>query len=144
MVSHIGGRDMARDRKGIDRDRLRALRAREDRQFAERTPRSCALYQQARLSMPHGVPQAWMASFYPETPIYAREGSGARFWDVDGNAYLDMSQCDLSMSCGYGPSAISAAVAARFAAGSHFLLPTEDASAICRHLAERFALPFWQ
>src|SRR5262249_59639226 len=94
--------------------------------------------------MPHGVPQAWMASFYPETPIYAREGSGARFWDVDGNAYLDMSQCDLSMSCGYGPSAISAAVAARFAAGSHFLLPTEDAPAVCGHLAERFALPFWQ
>src|SRR5262249_21275790 len=94
--------------------------------------------------MPHGVPQAWMASFYPETPIYAREGSGARFWDVDGNAYLDMSQCDLSMSCGYGPSAISAAVAARFAAGSHFLLPTEDAPAVCGYLAERFALPFWQ
>jgi glutamate-1-semialdehyde 2,1-aminomutase len=135
---------MARDGKAIDRERLRSLRQREDRLFAERTPKSRDLYARGGKLMPHGVPQAWMASFYPETPIYVSEGSGASFTDVDGNRYLDMSQCDLSMSCGYGPPAIADAVTARFRKGSHFLLPTEDALVVCRLLAERFGLPFWQ
>src|SRR5713226_1434750 len=118
---------MARDSKAIDRARLRSLRQDEDRLFATRTPKSRELYRRSRKLMPNGVPQAWMAGFYPETPIFAAEGAGACFVDVDGNQYLDMSQCDLSMSCGYGPPALSEAVAARFRAGSHFLLPTEDA-----------------
>jgi glutamate-1-semialdehyde 2,1-aminomutase len=135
---------MARDRKGIDRARLKSLYRREADRFAARTPKSRELYRRGRESMPHGVPQAWMAGFYPETPIYVRDGAGACFVDVDGNSYLDMSQCDLSMSCGYGPPAVAEAVARQFRAGSHFLLPTEDALAVSGHLARRFGVPFWQ
>ena len=102
---------MAQDRRGIDRDRLTSLHRQEADRFAERTPKSRELYRRGRKLMPHGVPQAWMAGFYPDTPIYVREGSGACFIDVDGNSYLDMSQCDLSMSCGYGPPAVCEAVA---------------------------------
>jgi glutamate-1-semialdehyde 2,1-aminomutase len=128
----------------IDKDRLEILRQRESRKFAERTPRSRELYKRSRGCMPGGVPQAWMASFYLDTPLFAAEGDGAHFTDVDGNRYLDMSQCDLSMSCGYGPRAVADAVAARFHRGSHFLLPTEDALIVSGHLKERFRLPFWQ
>ena len=94
--------------------------------------------------MPNGVPNSWMAAFYPGTEIYAVEGKGCHFTDVDGNRYLDMSQCDLSMVCGFGPEAVTRAVADRFGRGSHFLLPTEDAIAVCMLLAERFGMPFWQ
>jgi len=135
---------MAQDRRGIDRDRLTSLHRQEADRFAERTPKSRELYRRGRKLMPHGVPQAWMAGFYPDTPIYVREGSGACFIDVDGNSYLDMSQCDLSMSCGYGPPAVCEAVVRQFRDGSHFLLPTEDALAVCGHLTQRFGLPFWQ
>ena len=94
--------------------------------------------------MPNGVPCSWMAAFYPGTEIFVARGDGATFTDVDGNRYLDMTQCDLSMVCGFGPAPIARAVAERFANGSHFLLPTEDAIAVCRLLRARFGMAAWQ
>ncbi len=124
--------------------KLQAIREREVARFATITPKSRELYRRSRALMPNGVPNSWMAAFYPGTEIYAVEGKGCHFTDVDGNRYLDMSQCDLSMVCGFGPEAVTRAVADRFGRGSHFLLPTEDAIAVCMLLAERFGMPFWQ
>jgi glutamate-1-semialdehyde aminotransferase len=127
-----------------DRARLSALREEEVRRFRERTPKSRALYERSRALMPNGVPCSWMAAFYPGTEIFAAKGAGAHFEDVDGHRYLDMTQCDLSMACGFGPEPVARAVAERFRDGSHFLLPTEDAIAACRLLADRFGMPSWQ
>jgi glutamate-1-semialdehyde aminotransferase len=127
-----------------DREKLATLREAEVEAFARRIPRSRALYAEARQTMPDGVPCSWMAAFYPGTEIFAARGEGAYFEDVDGNRFLDMTQCDLSMACGFGPAPVARAVAARFAAGSHFLLPTEDAIAVTKNLANRFGMPFWQ
>ncbi len=128
----------------LDIEKLRGWRDEEVARFRARIPRSRALYEQSRRLMPNGVPCSWMAAFYPGTEIFVDRGAGAHFSDVDGNRYLDMTQSDLSMVCGFGPPAVARAVADRFAAGSHFLLPTEDAIAVARLLAERFGLPFWQ
>ena len=128
----------------LDLGKLDSLREREVARFRARIPRSRALYEQSRRLMPSGVPSSWMAAFYPGTEIFVSRGAGARFEDVDGNSYLDMTQSDLSMVCGFGPEAVTRAVAQRFAAGSHFLLPTEDAIAVCGLLASRFGMPFWQ
>lgn len=128
----------------LNDSKLLEFRDKEVARFHLKIPRSRALYEQSRRLMPHGVPNSWMADFYPGTEIFAARGAGAHFEDVDGNRYLDMTQCDLSMACGIGPAAISRAVAERFAAGSHFLLPTEDAIEVCRLLTARFCLPAWQ
>jgi glutamate-1-semialdehyde aminotransferase len=124
--------------------KLLELRDKEAALFRARIPRSQALYAESAGLMPHGVPNSWMAAFYPNTEIFAARGAGAWFEDVDGNRYLDMTQCDLSMACGFGPAPIARAVAERFAAGSHFLLPTEDAITVCRLLKGRFGMPAWQ
>jgi glutamate-1-semialdehyde 2,1-aminomutase len=129
----------------IDRARMADLAAREASRFRAERPRSLALAEAARRSMPNAVPMAWMAGLYSHPPVFAAEGSGAWFSDVDGNRYLDMNQADLSMSCGYGPPAVVEAVARQMARGSQFLLPTEDATAVSELLAARFfGLPFWQ
>ena len=128
----------------LDIDTLQALRTEEVARFKARIPRSNALYAESRGLMPNGVPCSWMAAFYPGTEIFVERGEGASFTDVDGNRYLDMTQCDLSMVCGFGPPAIARAVAERFAAGSHFLLPTEDAIAVARLLRARFGMAAWQ
>lgn len=128
----------------LDEAKLLALREGEVARFQARIPRSRALYQESGKLMPNGVPSSWMAAFYPGTEIFVARGGGAHFEDVDGNRYLDMTQCDLSMVCGFGPEAVTRAVAQRFATGSHFLLPTEDSIAVCRLLAQRFGMPFWQ
>jgi glutamate-1-semialdehyde 2,1-aminomutase len=128
----------------IDRRRLAALRAAEDREFERRTPRSRVLHRQAASHLPLGVPMSWMSGLYRTPPIYIAGGKGAAFSDVDGNRYLDFNLCDLSMTIGYGNEAVTEALRAQASRGAQFLLPTEDAIVVSGILAERMQLPFWQ
>ncbi|MFQ5984708.1 MAG: transaminase [Alphaproteobacteria bacterium] len=128
----------------IDRDRIRELRAREDARLIAERPRSRALLERARRSMPDGVPMSWMVSAYHHAPMFVAEADGAYFTDVDGHRYLDMNLADTSMACGFTPQPVVEAVAAQMRRGSQFLLPTEDAIAVAEELARRFGLPRWQ
>lgn len=128
----------------LDHAILTSLRNDELETFRKRTPESRALLDRGRKVMPNGVPCSWMSAFYPGTDIFAARGEGCWIEDADGNRYLDMTQCDLSMVCGYGPSSIARAVSDRFANGSHFLMPTEDAIIVSELLADRFSMPAWQ
>src|SRR5882672_8923116 len=120
------------------------LQAREAARFAQMRPRSAELLARARRSMARGVPMGWMTAIYQHAPMFAAEGDGAWFSDVDGHRYLDMNVADLSMNGGFGPPAVVAAVAERMRRGSQFLLPTEDAIAVAEALARRYPLPCWQ
>ena len=128
----------------IERDRLAAVRAREQEVFDGRTRRSAELGERARRSMPDGVPMAWMAGLYGHLPLFVAQGEGCRFSDVDGNSYVDFNQADLSATCGFAPPAVLEAVARRAARGLQFLLPVEEAIEAAELLAERYALPAWQ
>src|SRR6476659_10074948 len=86
-----------------DRAPLERIRASEDDRFAARTPRSRALLERSRQSMPAGVPMAWMAGLYRHHPIFAARGEGACFEDIDGNRYLDMNLAELAGSLGFAP-----------------------------------------
>lgn len=129
---------------GIDPERVTDLLAREDARFVAERPRSKALVERSRKSMPRGVPMSWMDDLYEHPPIVVSEGSGARFRDVDGHEYLDLYIGDMATFCGHAPPPVVRAVAARAAAGTHFMLPTEDALVVAEHLAERYRLPQWQ
>jgi glutamate-1-semialdehyde 2,1-aminomutase len=128
----------------IARDRLHALREREMRLFTELRPRSMRFLERARPNMPNGVPMAWMATLYEHPPIVVDRGGGAAFTDIDGNSYIDFNLADTSMFTGHGAEAVARAAAERLAAGSQFLLPTEDSEEVVTALAERFGLPSWQ
>jgi glutamate-1-semialdehyde 2,1-aminomutase len=90
------------------------------------------------------VPMAWMAGLYGHRPIYVAHGDGCRFTDVDGNAYVDFNQADLSATCGFAPPAVLDAIAERAARGLQFLLPVEEGIEAAELLAERYGLPAWQ
>ncbi len=128
----------------VPRERVRALRDREARRFTELRPRGTQLLDRARASMPNGVPTSWMATLHEHPPIMVEGGSGGTFTDVDGNAYLDFNLADTSMFTGHGVEAVARAVGGRVAAGSQFLLPTEDAAEVAGELGRRFGLPSWQ
>jgi glutamate-1-semialdehyde 2,1-aminomutase len=128
----------------LDRAQLARLRAREDERFTARTPVSAAWRARAAAHLPSAVPMAWMAGLYRTPVIYCAEGSGARFRDVDGNEYLDFNVADLSMTAGFAPAPVVAAVSRQVARGAHFLLPTPDAVEVAEELARRVGLPFWQ
>jgi glutamate-1-semialdehyde 2,1-aminomutase len=130
--------------RGVDRGRIRLLKEREDRRFAQAHPRCIALLRRASSSMPNGVPMQWFFSSYAHPAMFVAEGRGSRFRDVDGNEYADFNIADMSMFCGYAPEPIVRAVSERVAAGSQFLLPTEDAVWVAEELARRWSLPKWQ
>lgn len=125
-------------------ERARQIITRESAEFARRTPRSAEWLANARMRMPDGVPMAWMAALQRHPPVVAVRGAGPRFWDLDGNDYLDFNLADQSMAAGFASPPIVAATARQAELGNAFLLPTAEATEVCRLLTEQFGLPQWQ
>lgn len=128
----------------IGPQRAQALAQAENARFVAERPRSMALQERARRSMPRGVPMAWMDDLYDHPPVWVSHGEGAHFTDVDGHTYLDLYVADMSAFCGHAPAPVAEAVARRMKLGNQFLLPGEDAIAVAEHLADRYGLPKWQ
>jgi glutamate-1-semialdehyde 2,1-aminomutase len=128
----------------VQRDRLTRLWEREEAAFRRRIPRSLALGSSARAFMPNGVPMSWMAGFYRTPPLWAANGRGATFVDVDGNSYLDFNIGDMSSVLGYGHPRLTKVIAEQAERGVQLFLPVEPALAVCEQLRQRFRLPMWQ
>src|SRR5215207_3257968 len=129
---------------GIDRAKLREIKAREDAAFVAARPRSAELWARGRTSMPNGVPMSWLRTSYDHPPLFVAEGRGAHFRDVDGIDYADFNIADMSMFGGYAPAPVVDAVARRASEGTQFLLPNEDSLWVAEELARRYRLPKWQ
>jgi glutamate-1-semialdehyde 2,1-aminomutase len=128
----------------VDRRRVGELTERELDRFRSTHRRSLELIERGRAVMPRGVPMGWMDSLWGHPPVYVDRGEGAHFTDVDGNRYVDMNIADTSMFCGFAPAPVVRAVAERIAAGSQFLLPTDDAIPVSEELGRRWGVPRWQ
>jgi glutamate-1-semialdehyde 2,1-aminomutase len=128
----------------IDRDRLRALMERERGLFRERHPHSRELHEQAKASLMYGLPMNWMTRWPGDHPVYVDRAEGARFWDVDGNAFVDFCLGDTGGMAGHGPKVAVDAIAEQAAKGITLMLPTEDAAWVGTEMARRFRLPYWQ
>ena len=127
----------------LDRERVRALHARELARFRETRPRSVAMIARARAHMPNGTPMAWMASDNDQ-PVYIDHGHGASFTDLDGYSYLHFNASDMAMFCGHANPAIVAAVQAQAARSTQFLLPSQASVEVTEELARRYPVPQWQ
>lgn len=128
----------------INAERLGAITRREVARFRAERPKSMALLERARRTMPGGVPMAWMEYFYPAGPFVVAQAQGAYLTDIDGHRYLDMNLADTSMATGYGLQGVADAVDRQFRNGSQMLLPTQDAIDVTEELANRYGLPYWQ
>ena len=87
-------------------------------EFAERRPKSRALYAEVRRRVAGGVGHDLRHS--PITPIYIERALGARKWDVDGNEYLDFSMGNAALLLGHAHPAVLAAVREALGRGTHF------------------------
>jgi glutamate-1-semialdehyde 2,1-aminomutase len=128
----------------VDPERVAALKEREDAAFAAARPRSLAMWAAGQQAMPNGVPMSWLRTSYDHPPLFIESAAGSRLRDVDGHEYADFNIADMSMFTGYGPAPVAEAVARQVAAGSQYLLPTEDSIWVARELARRYGLPLWQ
>jgi glutamate-1-semialdehyde 2,1-aminomutase len=126
----------------LDRDRIRHLTDRELSALNERTPASGELFRRADRVLSGGVASSYQLR--EPWPIYIAEGEGPLVRDVDGNEYLDFHNGFGSMVQGHAHPAIGAAISERYARGTHFAAPTEDAVVVGEELARRFRLPRWR
>ena len=127
----------------IDRSRLAELMERERRTFRDRHPRSGAFAADAKGSLLFGVPMNWMTRWPGDYPVFVERAEGARFWDVDGNAFVDFCLGDTGGMAGHAPKVSVDAIATQAAKGITLMLPTEDAAWVGREMARRFGVPYW-
>src|SRR3954451_20358524 len=126
----------------LDRRRIRDLTERETALLNERTPRSGEMFRRADAVLAGGVASSYQLR--EPWPIYLERGSGPNVWDVDGNEMLDFHNGFGSMVQGHAHPAIGRAVSERYARGTHFAAPTEDAVVVGEELARRWGLPKWR
>ena len=126
----------------IPRQRIAELVEREEKALNDRTQRSRETYDRARVHLSGGVASSYQLC--DPWPIYLERGSGPRVWDVDGNEMWDFHNGFGSMVQGHAHPAIGKAISERYALGTHFAAPTEDAITVGEELARRWGLPKWR
>ncbi len=126
------------------RERLRELRAREEKLFVERHPRSRELFERAQANMLDGVPMNWMTRWASPFPPFVAQAHGARFTCVDGPEYIDFCLGDTGAMTGHAPQAAVAVISEQLERGITTMLPTEDSLWVAGELSRRFGLRYWQ
>jgi glutamate-1-semialdehyde 2,1-aminomutase len=128
----------------IDRSRLHELMERERQAFRDRHLRSGELAEEAKASLLFGVPMNWMTRWPGDHPVFVDRAEGARFWDADGNEFVDFCLGDTGGMAGHAPKVSVEAIAEQASKGITLMLPTEDAAWVGNEMKRRFGLPYWQ
>src|SRR4051794_2093460 len=126
----------------IDRERIKELTEREEKVLDERTGRSAEMYRRANRTLAAGVASSYQVG--DPWPIYLEQGEGPKVWDVDGNEMWDFHNGFGSMVQGHAHPAIGKAINDRYARGTHFAAPTEDAIVVAEELQRRWGLSRWR
>ena len=108
----------------------------ELREYRAKTMKSDAMHNHACEMMAGGV--SHNIRYHPPYPCYFVRGKGSRFWDIDGNEYLDFWMGHYSNILGHAPEPIISVLREKMDVGLHcgFVTPyqVELAELICRHI----------
>ncbi|MBA3448845.1 MAG: aspartate aminotransferase family protein [Pseudaminobacter sp.] len=129
---------------GIPLARISALREREAVAFRRARRKTEAAVGKGLAGFFDGVPMHWMNDWPTPFPILVDNAKGATITDIDGNELADFCLGDTGSMFGHSPKPVARAIRRQSRRGLTYMLPTNDALAIGRRLAERFGLPQWQ
>jgi len=103
--------------------------------YLARTPKSAALNEEAKRTMPGGDTRstAWFAPY----PPFVAHGKGAEFVDVDGNRYIELLNNYTSLIHGHANPHVVEAIQRQVAQGSAFAAPHEQTMRLSQLLVER-------
>jgi glutamate-1-semialdehyde 2,1-aminomutase len=90
--------------------------------------RSLELYRRAQKLIPGGtqlISRRPMRYAYGVSPIYAARAKGARFWDVDGNEYIDWASGIGAIILGYCDDVVDSAVCEQIRSGTTYSINHE-------------------
>lgn len=89
-----------------------------EQEYIDRHPRSRALYERAARVLPSGVTHD--SRYLRPFLIYAERADGACKWDVDGHRYIDYVVGHGALLLGHNYPAVTEAVQAQLARGTHY------------------------
>jgi glutamate-1-semialdehyde 2,1-aminomutase len=124
--------------------RIAAIFEAEQTVYVSRHPRSLQRIGGGIAGFYEGVPMHWMKDWSMPFPFLVESARGSVLRDVDGNEYADFCLGDTGSMFGHSPAPVAEAIARQASRGLTYMLPTQDAIAVGRLLAERFGLPHWQ
>jgi len=81
------------------------------------SPHSQALFERAERVLPGGISHSFR--YYWPYPVYAVRAKGSKFWDVDGNEYVDLWMAHYARITGHAPDFIIDEVARDLSNGLH-------------------------
>ncbi len=103
--------------------------------YLERTRSSADSYERAKTLMPGGTSR--QASYWAPYPLTIKRGKGPRFWDVDGNEYLDFINNYTAMVHGHAYPPIVAAARTQIGDGTGWAAANEPQNRLARLIIER-------
>ena len=124
----------------VNRARVAEIGAREEASYRERTPKSAALFDRARESMPLGVASSFQA--YDPYPLFMTDARGSRITDADGNEYIDFDMAFGVLAGGHSHPLLAEALQHRVANGTCYTFPVEDGIALAEEIRARFGAGF--
>ena len=83
----------------IDRARIAEIWRAKRPTYRARTPKSAALHERAKKSLPLGVASSFQS--YEPYPLFMTDARGSRIWDVDGNEYIDFDMAFGVLAAGH-------------------------------------------
>ncbi len=107
------------------------------RAYEKATPKSRAMAQKARASMPGGNTRATV--FYDPYPVFMKRGEGCRLTDVDGCVRLDFNNNYTTLLLGHNPPAVAEAIRAQLENGTAAGAPMEIEEALASRICARFS-----
>jgi len=120
----------------ISRARIADIGACEEQAYRDRTPKSAALFERARQSMPLGVASSFQA--YDPYPLFMTDARGSRISDADGNEYIDFDMAFGVLAAGHSHPLLAEALQHRVANGTCYTFPVEDGIALAEEIKQRF------
>ena len=130
----------------LARDKIMELAEKEMAEWHAKQPQSKAMTERAFKSSPFGVLGNHQKDWNNMAQnIYCSRSYGNKFWDLDGNEYLDLSLGDTPDMFGHGGEnpAVKAAAQAMLDDGLCTMACNEDGVRATELLAGKFGLPCW-
>lgn len=129
---------------GIAPARIAGLRRIESAKFLLARPKSARAFGDGLPGYLGGVPMLWMQDWPTPFPIMVESAKGATIVDIDGNRLADFCLGDTGSMFGHSPPPVARAIRRQSARGLTYMLPSDNAAAVGKLLAEKFGLPRWQ
>lgn len=106
------------------------------KEYRRRTPTSLKCFERAKEGFQGGVASNFQA--YDPYPVFWDHASGSKFWDVDGNEYIDFNMAFGAMLAGHSHPLIVKAAEERPSKGTLFCAPTALAATCVEEVKKRF------